>query len=544
MIWTWRTRAALLLLLAFLFVYVNRHAYRGYFRADDLDTLSYTPNVELTHYFKSTFSLEFSQQNFRPAGSIYYRILEASQGLNFPAWVGALHAIHLLNCILFWFLLRRLELDDGPAAIGVAFFEFHKALLEVYWRPMFVYDLLCCTYILLALLAYRHGRWLVSLILMLLAYRCKEIAVTLPAILLVYEFTLGDRRWKRLIPFFALSLSFGIQAMLNNASRSTSPYSLFFTASAFSQTLAFYSKRMFGPSWLGLITLALPFLPDSRLRWSTALIWFPLIPLLPLVFRQEQAYLYVPQIGLSLAVAALAALSWNRLPRPALLWTAAIGLWWLAQYSGLTQFRGPELERGRQNRTYCEAVRQAMAEHPNYRYFLWSNHPAGLDPWGIRGLIYYLTPREDIEIRWTGDKEAPALSSKTPLTVISWFAPQSRVTVSHHNPGDAPRAVIRLDDDIPFWQLGEGWTQPTNRGYLTQDATATLFRPAAAELFELQLETLTPRTATLQLGQYRATQRGRDALQFRIPPGPAGEVVVRLQLDRPATLLRFGFPPR
>ena len=60
---------------------------------------------------------------------------------------------------------------------------------------------------------------MLSFALFWLAYKSKEPAVMLPAVLACYEWWLGERRWKRLVPFLLVSLSFGLQGLLLNPSQ-------------------------------------------------------------------------------------------------------------------------------------------------------------------------------------------------------------------------------------------------------------------------------------------------------------------------------------
>ena len=91
---------------------------------------------------------------------------------------------------------------------------------------MYVFDVTCGIFSLLALYCYVSNRWILSLIAFYTAYRCKEMAIMLPLVLALYEFWFGKRAWKRLIPFFALSLCFGIQAVLHNSTAPKNDYSM------------------------------------------------------------------------------------------------------------------------------------------------------------------------------------------------------------------------------------------------------------------------------------------------------------------------------
>jgi len=95
---------------------------------------------------------------------------------------------------------------------AAAFFTLSATALDAYWKPMYVFDLLCTTFSLASILLYAWRRRVLSFIAFWLAYKAKELAVMLPAVLVAYEYWFGERRFKVLIPFLLASLSFGIQA--------------------------------------------------------------------------------------------------------------------------------------------------------------------------------------------------------------------------------------------------------------------------------------------------------------------------------------------
>src|SRR5260370_2551345 len=101
------------------------------------------------------------------------------------------------------------------------------ALFDDFWKPMYIFDVLCATFCLLSLWCYATGRWMLSFVAFWLAYKSKEMAVMLPAVLLGFEFWFGKHRWKPLVPFFPGSLSFGAQWILGNPykdNQSTLPF--------------------------------------------------------------------------------------------------------------------------------------------------------------------------------------------------------------------------------------------------------------------------------------------------------------------------------
>ena len=70
-------------------------------------------------------------------------------------------------------------LSKASAALATFFFAFHMALFDALWKPMYVFDLLCATFCLAAMLLWTGGRWVLSFACFWLAYKSKELAVML-----------------------------------------------------------------------------------------------------------------------------------------------------------------------------------------------------------------------------------------------------------------------------------------------------------------------------------------------------------------------------
>ncbi|MGC4052262.1 MAG: hypothetical protein QM757_23255 [Paludibaculum sp.] len=213
----WRGAALYAAAAVLFFLIANRGAYKGYFNDDDLDNLVQTRGAEISVFVEGIVSPKISPANFRPVGHFFYKAMGPLAGLHYTPYVAILQSVHLLNILLLWFVLRRFPgAQPVSAAAGVLFYAFHMACFDGYWKPMFFFDVACAAFLLLTLLLYLRGHWLLALIPFWIAYKTKEPAVTLPAVLLVYEFALGERRWKRVLPYLGISALFTIQAIFQN----------------------------------------------------------------------------------------------------------------------------------------------------------------------------------------------------------------------------------------------------------------------------------------------------------------------------------------
>ncbi len=466
--------------LLFLFFVANRGAYEGYFQDDDLDNLSWLLRASPTDFIEGVVTPKFYPQNFRPLGHLYFFVLGRTAGLEFPWYVLVLHAVHLLNTGLMWLLLGRLGLPALARWAGALFFLFHMAVFDALWKPMYIFDVLCGAFCLASLLCWSHRRYVFSFAFFWLAYKSKEQAVMLPVVLAALEYWFGDRRWRRLAPFFLVALSFGLQGLFLNP-HTEGDYKLSFLPGGLWKTVAFYSSQVFLVPYLGLVLVALPWVARDRRVWfGLAAMIILLVPMLLLPGRLFGAYFYVSLAGLAVTVAACAARS-----HPALI--AAFFIIWLPyNYQELRRQRRAALTLAAENRAYVRGLEEVSRENPEIRRFLYSGSPETLRLWGIRGALRWFHGGEDVEVLSVRDGSFRAAVASGAVGLLDWD-PATRTLRWVTRPGDtADAAYVLLNRLKPIWQLEEGWF-PLEHNYrwIGPSARARLRRPAEAQWFEL-----------------------------------------------------------
>ena len=421
------TRRGILLfaLFAAIFLLANRSAYRGYFQDDEIDNLSWTPYLTPLDYLKGAATPLYQPNNFRPAGHFYFYAVEAAAGLNFPVYVAVLQALHLLNVWLLWLIVRRLGAPPLAAAAACAFFGLHMALFDNFWKPMYVFDVLCATFSLTALWCWSRGRWVLAFLAFWLAYKSKELAVMLPVLLALYELWFGKRRWKPLIPFFLVSLSFGLQSILLNPNRDND-YTFRFTFAALARTAPYYAGRLFLVPYLGFLAPLFALFARNRRTWfglaAMALFFFPLLFLPGRIFS---AYCYLPLTGLAIALTGAAEAT-----SPAVV--AALALLMLPlDYRELRRHGRETLDRDQGIRTWMNAVGRFAAANPNVRAFVFSGEPAGFQQWGVEGALKYFYERADMEIRSASDPDADALRARKHAAFLAWDPVRRRLDIRY-----------------------------------------------------------------------------------------------------------------
>lgn len=535
-----RTGAVGMVVFAVLFVVVNRAAYKGYFQDDELDVLSWAPRSNFVSYVEGALTPRFFTNNFRPVGHFYFYAMARLFDLDFPKYVAVLQFLHLFNVWLLWMVARQLRAPPAAAFLACIFFGFHMALFDAFWKPMYVFDVLCGTFCLLALLFWAQRRWVLSFVAFWLAYKAKELAVMLPVVLACYEFCLGKRSWKPLIPFFAASLSFGLQGLILNPNKDND-YTFRFTLAALRKTSAYYASRVFLVPYLGFL-VPLAALPGrNRRAWfglaMAATLFFPILFLPGRIFSP---YCYVPFTGLALALSGVAEAVG---PVPVAIFLLLFAPWDLHE---LRVRRNIALAHDNEVRGWVGAVADFARKSPHPNAVIRSGHISDFASWGMQGAIHYLLHDADLSIAEAGSPEAATLKARPSVAYVVWNDALHRTTVTLSAAAIPDASYIDCNGDTPVWQLEQGWfdTEGSLR-WTAPLATARLTRPAGARQFELrmlvpdgQVQAVGPLTVRVWLnGSELETRRfsspGWQTVQWDLAPGPAEAVEMKLRTDPP-----------
>jgi len=407
--------ARLFPLLAVVFLVLNLRAYHGYFQDDELDTLTWASSVAPLDFLKLTISPRFSLSNFRPVGAYYYHVVSLLFAFDFPKFVLPLQLAQLLNAWLLWKIIRKLGLDVFAAFVGVSFYLFHAALLDACWKPMYVFDLLCTTFCLLSFLCWLHDRLIVSFIAFWLAYRAKELAVMMPFVLVSYEYLLGQKRWKQLLAFFAVSLSFGLQGILLNPNRGeANEYAFRFTFPALRTTASFYASALFLFPFGGFLLMPMSFLVRDRRLWLGLISTLAfLVPLLFLPGRLFAVYWCLPLTGVAIGLAA-GTTHHKRIAAVFLI------LWlpWTLVHLRHSQRENLRLAHG--NQAFVERVFECARLAPKQMTFVYDGVPEGFHSWGVTGAIRCAYRRKDQLILWIDAPGARDLVRSGDAILLHW----------------------------------------------------------------------------------------------------------------------------
>jgi len=296
---------------------------------DDMQNLYFYWSRGVPELIKA--NLLFVTTYYRPMGGLFYLPLYWMAGLNpLPDRIVAIGLV-LLNIWLSYALARRLIGDRGAAVFAALLGCFHASALGIYFSNSVIYDILCLTFELSALLYYvrirQTGRLLkpreivVLAVLYICALNSKEMGVMLPLWLAAYEWWYRDAPGLRLRTLVPVALA-GAMAILYTVGKLRGSESLAkmqtyrpsFTLARYLETsqaylsLLVYSSRGVSVAktilfWIALFALA--YVIRSRAMKFAAL--FALFSFLPLNFVEvrEGFALYISMFGFSTYVAAL-----------------------------------------------------------------------------------------------------------------------------------------------------------------------------------------------------------------------------------------------
>ena len=522
----------LLAAIMLLFLIANRGAYKGYFDSDDFDNLNFTQHIDTSEFIGDLFSPRVFSNNFRPAGHLFYHSMYRIAGLNFVPYIAAIHGLHLANVFFLWLVLRKLGFDHVASLAGTLFFAFQMAVFDAYWKPMYVFDLLCAAFCLLSLLVYLNNWLIPSLLAFLLAFRAKEVAVMLPVVLALYEFLLHKKRWKRLIPFFAISLVFGIQALLLNQARHND-YSLRFSPTGIWNCMVFYASKLFLVPYVGFAVLLFPFLArDRRVRFGVAVFCILLLPMLLLPGRLYSVYLYIPLIGLAIAMAALTT------GRMAMAIAVFFAIWLPWNYANLRWNRRAELTAADARRIYVAELAKVVRQYSSVPSFYIIRAPLG--DGGVKDAIQLLRGGSQPIVHDAEAFNAREALNAPSLAVLEWDPQLRTLHARARLPDTEDSSYITMDPDTPIWQLEDGWKARVAKfRWTAPSASARLQRPAKASQFELAANISPLYIGTVKvshvevfldgktIGTREFTHAGWQTVRWDLAPEPAGPVEVK-----------------
>jgi hypothetical protein len=518
----------LLVIILAVFITFDKGALQSYFSDDDFSNLAMAMHLSWWSLLKWLFSLSLTI-TFRPIAVLFYKVLGSSAGFHFAAYVAALQTIHVAAGLMLWLFLRRLGFRPLPAALGCAFFTLHMSTLPAYWKPMYVLDVLCGFWVILSLLLYQRDRFFLSLLCAWLAFKSKEMELMLPVVLVAYEWYFGRERnsgrmrWKQLIPFFLVSLLFGLQSLMLPKIPDTG-YSMHLTADNFLSGIEYYGGKLLYAALAGVIvSIGLLFLGRRTLTWGVLGFWILMIPMFGFPLRQSGAYLYVPLLIFAVAVAGVAQLKpW---------WIVLFLIIWIpASYDELKEERKPIIAFHYEHIPYVSEVRRSLAAHPAPTAVVYEGTPADFNAWGQEGLFSFALANYRLPVYSIWQSEAQQAIRLPGAVLYTWDNGSHQLRANSY-PGEGHElSYVDFGKDNPIWQMKSGW-QGLSGGcrYTALRAVIALREPRGDFDFSMRVNLAPGQAESLHqvlrvssgqtIGEHRFTESGIQTLKWRVSSG-------------------------
>lgn len=287
---------AVLIFTALIYI---RALFNGFASLDDDAYLFDNPFIRNFSFdgIKAIFS-SFYEANYHPLTTLTYLFEFNFYGLN-PVPFHLLNVLlHLLNTMLVYKLVEKLSGNRLGALLVALLFAVHPMHVEsVAWISERK-DVLYTVFYLGALLAYlkymksdfKGNYYWLCLIMFILSLMSKSAAVTLPVLMIAFDFykkrKLNAKMILEKLPFFALSILFGILAILSQqqAFRPVAEsYSIIDKIFFLSYSVAFYFVKLIAPFQLSVLHYypntfggALPWYYYASLPFVLLLVWLVL----------------------------------------------------------------------------------------------------------------------------------------------------------------------------------------------------------------------------------------------------------------------------
>jgi len=233
---------------------------------DDNKYVTENPDIKSLNLenIKKIFASQYVAM-YLPVTMLSYSLNYYFFGLNPCAYHTTDLIIHLLNCILVFYLFLLLSENTLSSFIIAILFGIHPLHVEsVAWISERK-DVLCCLFFLAGLISYIHYKkrekklfYIMSLIAFILSLMSKTMSITLPLLLILtdrffYNKT-GNSRVEK-IPFFLISALFGIIALFTQteAMEKHSSFTFLDNLCIASYGILFYLYKMIWPLNLSAI---------------------------------------------------------------------------------------------------------------------------------------------------------------------------------------------------------------------------------------------------------------------------------------------------
>jgi len=211
-------------------------------------------------------------------------------GLNPKGYIIVNILLHICNVVLVYFILKLMTTKHLVVFGAALIFAIHPMKVEsVVWITerkdvlyAFFYLLALYSYVKYVTTGFVKKYYFITLLMFILSLLSKALAASLPLVLLLFDYYYARKNYRKLIiekiPFFLLSLLFGIVAMLAQSGETPNNHPFLVHLFLISYTLVFYVIKFFVPLFQSVLiefpektSMLLP------LKYYLSFLFFPLL---------------------------------------------------------------------------------------------------------------------------------------------------------------------------------------------------------------------------------------------------------------------------
>jgi hypothetical protein len=157
------------------------------FTPDDLMNLHRSLEQPLWRLLLDHLTVFLPTPEYRPVGSLFYRMIYQAFGFTPLPFHVALYAFLAANIYLTYLVVRRLTGLAAAGLVAAVLHAWHGNWTGLHFSVAYCFDVLCYFFYASALVAFGAGRLWWFFGLFLLCLNAKEVAVSLPLVCLVWK---------------------------------------------------------------------------------------------------------------------------------------------------------------------------------------------------------------------------------------------------------------------------------------------------------------------------------------------------------------------
>lgn len=309
----WKSRALQVLAIALFCIGAYIPAFDNGFISDDF------VNLELARQLEGDiwYLFQFPPLNFRLTSFLSYGVLWNAAGSRSEVYYAANLLIHFLNCLLLWKLLMLLGRDRKEAYLAALLFAVLQSPQEAIMWIAAMNETLLALFVLITLVLWFKGRYLISACAYFIALFSKESAPLVLALVLLIHWYRRERIFSvQLVLLLLPTVIFAATFLWTWGGNSMIQHDVYHFGFQGIPVLLRSLHLLFRPSFYALLVLLIGARIWSPLAALPKYIFWITVPMLPYAFLTYSRYIPSRQVYMaSMVLVALMAYLICRLPK-------------------------------------------------------------------------------------------------------------------------------------------------------------------------------------------------------------------------------------